>query len=159
MKTIAGIKAYTVVEVAKQLDINQKTVMRMIADGEIGARKIGKAWYISETHLKTFIESADNTAAAAEDDDDDAEPEKVAKCDIEQEADYLYYVATDTGDVWRIRQEAHERAELVSRTGVENEDGYSYFVDADGDISRVRFSSDADETETDDDEESEMEAA
>lgn len=55
MKTIEGVKFYTVTELMGQLGLTQTTVLKYLNDGKIKAVKIGKTWYISEIALREFL--------------------------------------------------------------------------------------------------------
>lgn len=51
------LKFYSVAEVATILSVSRRTVSRFIDAGELPARKIGKAWRISNADLEAFISS------------------------------------------------------------------------------------------------------
>lgn len=59
MLKVAGIKLFDVNEVAKQLGIAAKTVKKLIREGQLPGRKLGKSLYVVETKLKEFIERGD----------------------------------------------------------------------------------------------------
>ncbi len=48
---------YTIYEVADMMKFHHKTIRRMIASGELPAKKYGKAWRIMKADLKRFTES------------------------------------------------------------------------------------------------------
>ena len=49
-------KYYTAEEIAEALQMNVDTVQRWIRAGTLKGSKLGKAWRVSETELKKFIE-------------------------------------------------------------------------------------------------------
>jgi len=55
MKTIEGVKFYTVTELMSQLGLTQTTILKYLNDGTIKAVKIGKTWYISEIALREYL--------------------------------------------------------------------------------------------------------
>lgn len=55
-------KFYTIYQIAEMLDMHHKTIRKFIADGKLGASKVGKQWRVSEQDLKVFMENTnDNT--------------------------------------------------------------------------------------------------
>lgn len=84
MRKIEGVKLYDVPEIAKMLGISTKTVLRLIADGKLPGRKLGKAFFVSAVKLKEFIESSD-TDDDDEDDSSDDENSQLEECAIEAE--------------------------------------------------------------------------
>ncbi len=73
--------------------------------------------------------------------------EKVAKLGIEREAGKLYSVFN--GDVFVAKREGSDNVvfippldafQLLRKTGIVPEPGYLYFLDADGDLARIRRS-------------------
>ena len=55
MKTILGVKLYTMEETADLLGVTKPTISNYLADGRIAFRRIGCRKYISEEDLKDFL--------------------------------------------------------------------------------------------------------
>ncbi len=56
-KDVAGDTLYTLDEVAEALGLPSSTLRLYARDGRIKARKIGKAWHVTEAALKSFLQS------------------------------------------------------------------------------------------------------
>ena len=56
MLEVSGTKLYDIQEIAKTLNIHPQTVRRWIHSGKLPARKLGKAYYISEQELNDFTQ-------------------------------------------------------------------------------------------------------
>src|SRR5438874_608673 len=56
-KDVAGDTLYTLEEVAEALGLPGSTLRLYARDGRIKARKIGKAWHVTEAALKAFLQS------------------------------------------------------------------------------------------------------
>ena len=54
-KQIAGLKVYTVEEVAKELGVTAQSVYTYIQDGRLIAQKYGRSWNITEANLQAFV--------------------------------------------------------------------------------------------------------
>lgn len=55
MKEILGQKAYDVQEVTELLKVGKNFVTRKIRNGELKATRVGRCYYITETHLQEFM--------------------------------------------------------------------------------------------------------
>jgi excisionase family DNA binding protein len=53
--TIGDLKVYNVEEVAKLLQLQEKTVRRYLKEGRFHGRKVGNRWYISEDQLSGYF--------------------------------------------------------------------------------------------------------
>jgi excisionase family DNA binding protein len=42
-------------EIAKRLDRHPQTILKWLREGYLPGRKIGKAWYVAEADLATFL--------------------------------------------------------------------------------------------------------
>lgn len=60
-KEVAGMTLYTVRELADILGVTTITIRRYIADGSLKARKIGRAYHISDEALREFMDSGSKT--------------------------------------------------------------------------------------------------
>lgn len=58
---------YTVKQIAKFLNLHEKTVQRYIREGLIKAQKFGKSWRVNEEDLNKFTGEATNEPDEAED--------------------------------------------------------------------------------------------
>jgi len=56
------MQIYTVPHLAHLLKASVPTVRRLIAEGHLKGRKVGKKWLVSEDALKVFLMNADSTA-------------------------------------------------------------------------------------------------
>lgn len=56
-KEVAGMTLYTVRELADILGVTTITIRRYIADGSLKARKIGRAYHISDEALREFMDT------------------------------------------------------------------------------------------------------
>lgn len=54
------MEIYTTKEVAKKLQVSYRTVLNLIDRGELKAKKVGKAWRVTENQLRDYLEG-DNT--------------------------------------------------------------------------------------------------
>lgn len=66
MIEINNLKFYTVLEVAKTLNINPLTVRNYIKVGRIKAQRIGRPYLISENALKEFLNATVKTDSVTE---------------------------------------------------------------------------------------------
>jgi excisionase family DNA binding protein len=48
-------KLYSIQELTELLQLHEKTILRFIHEGKIKARKIGRAWKVSEYDLRTYV--------------------------------------------------------------------------------------------------------
>lgn len=55
-KEIGDLRLYTVKEVAEKLGFLEKTIRKMLRDGELQGKKLGRRWFISEKFLKEYFE-------------------------------------------------------------------------------------------------------
>jgi excisionase family DNA binding protein len=65
-KVIGDITLYTLMELAKMLDVTDVTLRRYIKDGKLHATKIGGSYHISEQALKEFLEQDQSSNNQAE---------------------------------------------------------------------------------------------
>lgn len=55
MKEIENMKLYTLQEVAELLGIHYQTVRKLIQNGELKAKKIGKGYIVTSENLKQYV--------------------------------------------------------------------------------------------------------
>jgi len=55
-KDIGELRLYTVKEVAEKLGFLEKTIRKMLREGELQGKKLGRKWFITEKFLKEFFE-------------------------------------------------------------------------------------------------------
>ena len=55
MKTIGGVKLYTVAEAAELLEITPQTIRGYIKSGKLHAQRVGRPYLISEESIKAFL--------------------------------------------------------------------------------------------------------
>ena len=54
---IAGVKLYSVREIAQLVGVTPQTIRRYIKDGRLKCRRIGRNLFSSETDLKNFVKA------------------------------------------------------------------------------------------------------
>ena len=59
MKEIENMKLYTLQEVAELLGIHYQTVRKLIQNGELKAKKIGKGYIVTSENLKQYVSNND----------------------------------------------------------------------------------------------------
>lgn len=59
MKEIENLKLYNLQEVAEILGIHYQTVRKLIQNGELKAKKIGKGYIVTSENLKQYINNDD----------------------------------------------------------------------------------------------------
>ena len=59
MKEVLGVKLYTLKEVGELLGVQQQTASKYVQQGNLKARVIGGAKYVSEENLKEFLQQVD----------------------------------------------------------------------------------------------------
>ena len=52
---IGALKLYDVEELAKLLDVREKTIRAYLRDGKLKGRKIARKWYIPEDALQEYF--------------------------------------------------------------------------------------------------------
>ena len=57
MKTIMEYSYYNVTEISKMLVLSETTVRKLLRQGKISAKKIGKSWHVKESDVKTYLET------------------------------------------------------------------------------------------------------
>jgi excisionase family DNA binding protein len=55
MRVIQGVKFFSITEIAEKLGINKNTVAKKIREKELKGRRIGKAYWVSETALYEYL--------------------------------------------------------------------------------------------------------
>lgn len=55
MKEIENLKLYNLQEVAEILGIHYQTVRKLIQNGELKAKKIGKGYIVTSENLKQYV--------------------------------------------------------------------------------------------------------
>ena len=59
MKEIENLKLYNLQEVAEILGIHYQTVRKLIQNGELKAKKIGKGYIVTSKNLKQYVSNND----------------------------------------------------------------------------------------------------
>jgi len=62
---------YDVQELAKTLDIQERTIRQMLRDGRIRGRKLARKWYVTEDALQEYF---DQPEAKESEDQEDLQP-------------------------------------------------------------------------------------
>lgn len=55
-KTIGDMVLYDVEELAKLLDVQERTIRAYLKDGKLKGRKMARRWYVTEESLKAYFE-------------------------------------------------------------------------------------------------------
>jgi len=50
------MKVYSTQEVADKLQITSKSVLKIINDGELSAKKVARKWRVTENQLREYLE-------------------------------------------------------------------------------------------------------
>jgi len=65
-KEVLGVELYSTTEVAKALDVTERSVYQYIKDGRLKGVKYGRSWHISEANLRAFLEGKDQADETTE---------------------------------------------------------------------------------------------
>lgn len=61
VKKVGDMELYTVKELAELLDFQETTVRKMLREGTLKGKKLGKKWFITDKAIQDyFIEEAEN---------------------------------------------------------------------------------------------------
>lgn len=52
---VGDLKLYDVKELASLLDIQERTIRKLLREGRLKARKLARKWYVSEDSLKEYF--------------------------------------------------------------------------------------------------------
>lgn len=63
-KEIAGETLYTIPELQEMLGLSDRSLRQYFREGRLKGRKIGKAWHITEKHLKEFLRGTEEERAS-----------------------------------------------------------------------------------------------
>jgi excisionase family DNA binding protein len=53
---VGDLTLYDVKELAKSLDITERTLTRYLRDGRLQGRKLGRKWYVTGESLKAYFQ-------------------------------------------------------------------------------------------------------
>jgi hypothetical protein len=67
-KKFGGLEIFTVEDLSKILDIQEKTLRQLLKDGKLKGRKLARRWYVTEDHLREYFSQPE--AYSSEDDGD-----------------------------------------------------------------------------------------
>jgi len=59
MTKIGDMELYSVEELAEKLGLAERTVRKLLREGTIKGRKLGKRWYVSGDWLRDYFSEAD----------------------------------------------------------------------------------------------------
>lgn len=57
-KSIGDLKLYTVEELASLLNIQERTIRKLLREGVLSGRKLANRWYISESALHDYFSTS-----------------------------------------------------------------------------------------------------
>ena len=55
MKTIEGVKVYSLIEVSELLDITYPTVRKYVKEGKIRSRRVGRNYLVTDQSIRNFL--------------------------------------------------------------------------------------------------------
>jgi len=55
MKTIEGVKVYSLLEVSELLDITYPTVRKYVKEGKIRSRRVGRKYLVTGESVRNFL--------------------------------------------------------------------------------------------------------
>jgi len=55
MKTIEGVKVYSLLEVSKLLDITYPTVRKYVKEGKIRSQRVGRNYLVTDESIRNFL--------------------------------------------------------------------------------------------------------
>lgn len=55
MKTIEGVKVYSLPEVSKLLDITYPTVRKYVKEGKLRSRRVGRKYLVTGESIRSFL--------------------------------------------------------------------------------------------------------
>jgi len=60
MKTIEGVKVYSLLEVSKLLDITYPTVRKYVKEGKIRSQRVGRGYLVTDESIRNFLNAENN---------------------------------------------------------------------------------------------------
>lgn len=58
-KQIGDLKLFEVEDLAETLGLHDRTIRKLLREGRLRGRKLGKRWYVTEESLKTYFRDTD----------------------------------------------------------------------------------------------------
>ena len=55
MKTIEGVKVYSLIEVSKLLDITYPTVRKYVKEGRLRSQRVGRKYLVTGESIRSFL--------------------------------------------------------------------------------------------------------
>jgi len=60
MKTIEGVKVYSLPEVSKLLDITYPTVRKYVNEGRLRSQRVGRGYLVTDESIRNFLNAENN---------------------------------------------------------------------------------------------------
>jgi len=54
-KKVGGLELFTVEELSRLLNIQERTIRKLLKAGKLKGRKLARRWYVSEDHLRDYF--------------------------------------------------------------------------------------------------------
>lgn len=61
MKTIEGVKVYSLLEVSKLLDITYPTVRKYAKEGKLRSQRVGRGYLVTDESIRNFLNAENNS--------------------------------------------------------------------------------------------------
>ena len=61
MKTIEGVKVYSLIEVSKLLDITYPTVRKYAKEGKLRSQRVGRGYLVTDESIRNFLNAENNS--------------------------------------------------------------------------------------------------
>ncbi len=66
MKTIEGVKVYSLPEVSKLLDITYPTVRKYVNEGKLRSQRVGRGYLVTDESIRNFLNAENNSSDGIE---------------------------------------------------------------------------------------------
>jgi len=60
MKTIEGVKVYSLPEVSELLDITYPTVRKYVNEGKLRSQRVGRSYLVTDESIRNFLNAENN---------------------------------------------------------------------------------------------------
>jgi len=54
-KKVGGLELFTVEELSRLLNIQERTIRKLLKAGKLKGRKLARRWYVAEDHLRDYF--------------------------------------------------------------------------------------------------------
>jgi excisionase family DNA binding protein len=63
---VGDLKLYDVEELSEMLHVQDRTIRKLLKEGQLKARKLARKWYVSEDSLKEYLNQAEQAVQQPE---------------------------------------------------------------------------------------------